>query len=72
MNKSTKKPNYYVGYDVKETKTGKIWLRVATAWPHRHGKDGFNVELTSVPLSGKLVFLPPEPKGEDKAAKRNK
>ena len=62
MKKSITKPTYYNGYDVKETKTGKVWTRIATAWPLRNGKDGFTVELRALPLSGSIVFLPPEPK----------
>jgi hypothetical protein len=65
MNNSIKKTDYYIGYDVKKTKSGKIWTRVAAAWPHREGKDGFTVQLIAVPLSGTIVFVPPKPEGEE-------
>ena len=70
MDKSNTKPYYYFsGYDVRETKKGKIWTRIATAWPHRKDGGGFTVELNAFPLSGTVVFLPPKPKGKEKAAK---
>ena len=54
MNKSNTKPyNYLVGYDVRKTRNGKIWTRIATAWPHHKDKDGFTVELNAFPLTGR-------------------
>ena len=35
------------------------------AWPLKD-RDGFTIQLNAVPLSGEIVFLPPEPKTEDK------
>jgi hypothetical protein len=57
---------YYIGYHVQETASGKIWTHVATAWPQRNDQGGFTVELLAVPLSGTIVFLPPE--GQDTPA----
>ena len=37
------------------------WIRVGVAWAHRDRK-GYNVELTAVPISGKLVIREHEPK----------
>jgi hypothetical protein len=51
-------PTYYMGYHVQETAAGKIWTRVATAWPSPNDQGGFNVTLLAVPLSGTIVFLP--------------
>jgi len=59
-------PSYYIGYHVQETASGKIWTRVATAWPYRNDHGGFTVELHAVPLSGTIVFLPS--RGKDKLA----
>jgi hypothetical protein len=53
-------PSYYIGYHVQETESGKIWTRIATAWPYCNAQGGFTVELLAVPLSGTIVFLPPE------------
>jgi hypothetical protein len=53
-------PSYYIGYHVQETESGKVWTRVATAWPSRNDHGGFTVELRTVSLSGTIVFLPSE------------
>lgn len=72
MKKSNTKPySYLIGYDVRKTKNGKIWTRIATAWPHHKNKDGFTVELNAVPLTNTIVFLPPKPKAEDKPAEKS-
>jgi hypothetical protein len=31
------------------------WTRIGAAWPHQDG-HGFNVSLTTIPLSGRLVI----------------
>jgi hypothetical protein len=31
------------------------WTRIGCAWPHADG-HGFNISLTAVPLSGRLVI----------------
>jgi hypothetical protein len=59
-------PAYYIGYHVQETDAGKIWTRVATAWPSPNDQGGFTVTLLTVPLSGTIVFLPST--GMEKAA----
>ena len=59
-------PAYYIGYHVQETEAGKIWTRVATAWPSPNDRGGFTVTLLAVPLSGTIVFLPST--GTEKAA----
>ena len=51
-------PSYYIGYHVQETESGKIWTRIATAWPYSNDQGGFTVELHTVSLSGTIVFLP--------------
>ena len=51
-------PAYYIGYHVQETEAGKIWTRVATAWPSPNDQGGFTVTLLAVPLSDTIVFLP--------------
>lgn len=32
-----------------------FWTRVGAAWPHQDG-EGFNVTLTALPLTGRLVI----------------
>jgi hypothetical protein len=36
---------------------GKSWTKVGVAFPHKEG-TGYNIQLRSVPLDGKLVVLP--------------
>jgi hypothetical protein len=31
------------------------WTKIGAAWPHQDG-DGFNVTLSAVPLSGRIVI----------------
>ena len=71
-NHNTKPYAYLNGYDVRKTPKGKIWTRVATAWPHHKDKGGFTVELNAIPLTGTIVFLPPDPKGKNKPSTKAK
>lgn len=32
-----------------------FWTKVGAAWPHQDGR-GFNIQLTAVPLAGRLVI----------------
>lgn len=32
-----------------------FWTRIGAAWPHVNG-DGFNIQLTCVPIDGRLVI----------------
>jgi hypothetical protein len=40
-------------------KTGKRWTKVGAAFPHKEG-PGFSIELSAIPLDGRLVVLPPD------------
>jgi hypothetical protein len=31
------------------------WTRIGAAWPHQDGQ-GFNVSLTTIPISGRLII----------------
>ncbi len=55
--KTSNKPTHYA-YCVRENseKKSAMWLIVGAAWPHKSGR-GFNIELESVPLSGRIVLL---------------
>jgi hypothetical protein len=39
-------------------KSGKRWTKVGAAFPHKEG-SGFSIELSAIPLDGRLVVLPP-------------
>jgi hypothetical protein len=40
-------------------KSGKRWTKVGAAFPHTEG-PGFSIELSAIPLDGRLVVLPPD------------
>jgi hypothetical protein len=53
-----------------EASTGqksKSWTKVGVAFPHRDG-TGFNLELSALPLDGRLVALLPNDDEEGQAA----
>ena len=43
-------------------KAGKRWTKVGAPFPHKEG-SGFSIELSAIPLDGRLVVLPPAPSG---------
>ncbi|HTC51966.1 MAG TPA: hypothetical protein VK700_08535 [Steroidobacteraceae bacterium] len=45
----------------------KNWTKVGVAFPHREG-SGFNLELSALPLDGRLVALVPSAEEEGRAA----
>lgn len=36
------------------------WTKIGAAWPHEDGK-GFNLQLSALPLNGRLVVREPKP-----------
>ena len=56
-------PTHLNVYTVEEYesngKTGKRWTKVGAAFPHKEG-SGLNIELSAIPLDGRLVVLPPD------------
>ncbi len=40
-------------------KRSSRWIKVGAAFPHKEG-PGFSIELKAIPLSGRLVALPPD------------
>jgi hypothetical protein len=40
-------------------KTGKRWTKIGAAFPHKEG-SGLNIELSAIPLDGRLVVPPPD------------
>ncbi len=45
----------HTAYQVREGSQKSYWTRIGAAWPH---KDlmGFNIQLESLPLDGKIVL----------------
>jgi len=66
--------NHLFAYTVQEYDTGngkkaRSWTRIGVAFPHKDGL-GFNVELHSMPLDGRIVLFPPsvDDRNEEPAA----
>ncbi|AWO92415.1 hypothetical protein [Bradyrhizobium diazoefficiens] len=47
------------GVYVVEGEGEAFWTRIGAAWPHKDGK-GFNIQLNSLPLNGRLVIREPK------------
>ncbi|MGA3065258.1 MAG: hypothetical protein ABSF29_00270 [Tepidisphaeraceae bacterium] len=51
----SKSPSHIV-YQVRDREGGKgFFTRIGAAWPHKDGK-GFNVQIESVPLDGRITL----------------
>ena len=48
----------------------KSWSKVGVAFPHKEGA-GFNIQLRSLPIDGKLVILPPNTEDEQATTGRS-
>ena len=57
-------PNYSV-YQVTDRVEGEksIWNKIGVAWPHKNG-EGFNIQLSSLPLDSKVTLLKNKPREE--------
>jgi len=44
-------------FDTADGKKGRAWTRIGVAFPHKDGA-GFNIEVHSFPLDGRLVLFP--------------
>ena len=52
---ASKAPSHIV-YQVRDREGGKgFFTRIGAAWPHKDGK-GFNIQIESVPLDGRIVL----------------
>jgi hypothetical protein len=54
---------------IARAKVGNGWVTIGAAWPFRSGKEGYSLQLTTVPLNwdGRFVLLPPLGDGEETA-----
>jgi hypothetical protein len=71
MSNESKKPTHRAliakPYKDRGGKDKTRWITIGSAWPTENGK-GFSVRLDSLPLDGRLVIMPDEPKAEANAA----
>lgn len=52
---ASKSPSH-IAYQVRDREGGKgFWTRIGAAWAHKNG-DGFNIQLESVPLDGRITL----------------
>lgn len=58
--RSANRPSH-VAFTVRDVGTESFWDRVGVAWASRDGK-GYTVQLSAVPLDGKIVLRPNDTK----------
>ncbi len=58
--KSTRRPTHAV-YQVEGEGDHAYWTKIGAAWQHEDG-DGFNLKLSAVPLTGRVVVRKPKAK----------
>ena len=44
-----------------------FWTKIGAAWPHEDGR-GFNLQLTAVPITGRVTLRKPKERTEEPAA----
>ena len=55
-NETESKGPSHIAYQVRDREGKKgIWTRIGSVWPHQDGK-GFNVQIESVPLDGRITL----------------
>lgn len=60
---ASKAPSH-VAYHVRDRDNGKgFWTRIGSAWVHGDGQ-GFNIQLDTVPLDGRITLRFPSEKPE--------
>lgn len=53
---STSKAPTHIAYQIRDGKGDKgYWTRIGAAWQHKDG-SGFNIQLESVPLDGRITL----------------
>lgn len=53
---TSKKPSH-IAYHVREGQNDKnFWTRIGVAWQHASDGKGFNIELATLPLDGRIVL----------------
>lgn len=53
---STSKVPTHIAYQIRDGKGDKgYWTRIGAAWQHKDG-SGFNIQLESVPLDGRITL----------------
>lgn len=58
----SRKPSHAV-YIVEGEGETAFWTKIGAAWTHEDG-DGFNLQLSAMPLSGRLIVRKPKPQAD--------
>ena len=60
--KSNTQPSHAV-YVIEGDGPSAFWTKVGSAWAHNDG-DGFNIQLTALPLTGRLAVRKAKPQSD--------
>lgn len=60
---TTAKKPAFIAYTVTGEGKSAFWTRIGSAWAHNHG-EGFNIELHALPVTGRIVLMPPKAETE--------
>ena len=63
QNRKPNRPSHSV-YVVEGEGDNAYWTKLGSAWSHEDG-DGFNIQLTAIPLTGRLVVRKPKRDNSD-------
>ncbi len=55
---TTRKPSY-IAYAVNGEGKETSWTRIGTAWLQKSG-EGFNIDLSAIPVNGRIILMPPK------------
>jgi len=61
---TTKQKPSLTAYAVSGEGKQAFWTRIGSAWPHKSG-EGFSIELSALPVNGRIVLMPPKAETED-------
>lgn len=59
MSKSSPNRPTHAVYVVEGEGENAYWTKIGSAWSHSDG-DGFNIQLTALPLTGRIVVRKPK------------
>ena len=63
----SRRPSHAV-YIVEGEGETAFWTKIGAAWQHEDG-DGFNLQLSALPVTGRLVVRKPKPQAEREGVK---
>jgi len=63
--KTTRKPSY-IAYAVNGQGKNTSWTKIGTAWLQKSG-EGFNIDLSAIPVNGRIILMPPKSEATEDA-----